>query len=162
MPFYKKNEDSIMNGGTRLAGPNGLDLSEETKDQFTYPQQGWYWFDTFDDAIAHFSGSIKINTNNKYITKYAFRNRFTLEEKTGFDIKQIDNPNGTVEERYVSASIRVWNADVFSAKYIDLDLKELIDGLNFLQSIGLLSSERVQEILTAPIQPHERYVETAN
>jgi hypothetical protein len=42
------------------------------------------------------------------------------------------------------------------ARYIDLNRQETIDGINLLEAKGLLGSGRAQQILTAPVQDHER------
>lgn len=50
--FYKLD-------GILLYGPNFVlnatyELRKETKDQHTYPTDGWYWFDTEEEAYAFF------------------------------------------------------------------------------------------------------------
>lgn len=50
--FYKLD-------GMVLYGPNfvlnaNYELRRETKDDHTYPTDGWYWFDTKEDAYAFF------------------------------------------------------------------------------------------------------------
>lgn len=55
MAFYKLDGD----GATLLCGENFVyspvvTLTKETKDEFTYPQDGWYWFDTEDEAKISF------------------------------------------------------------------------------------------------------------
>jgi hypothetical protein len=51
--FYK-NESGLL-----LFGPNGVtscdyDLQRETRDQYTYPVDGWYWFDSEEQAREFF------------------------------------------------------------------------------------------------------------
>ena len=51
--FYKND------GGTLLYGPNfvlnaNYELRKETKDDHTYPVDGWYWFDSEGAARDHF------------------------------------------------------------------------------------------------------------
>lgn len=50
--FYKLD-------GELLYGPNfvlnqNYELRRETHEDHTYPVDGWYWFDSEDDARAHF------------------------------------------------------------------------------------------------------------
>lgn len=50
--FYKVDGDLIY-------GPNFVlhadyELRKETKDEHTYPVDGWYWFDTEEEARAYF------------------------------------------------------------------------------------------------------------
>lgn len=51
--FYKHDGDVLF-------GPNfvlnvNYELRRETKDQHTFPTDGWYWFDTKEDAYAFFA-----------------------------------------------------------------------------------------------------------
>ena len=59
--FYK-------NDGTLLYGPNfvlnaNYELRKETKDDYTYPVDGWYWFDTRQEALDFF-GIVEEEINN--------------------------------------------------------------------------------------------------
>lgn len=53
--FYKKTEDEILNG-ENISTPL-VTLKVEDKDSYEYPQDGWYWFDTFDEALAYFASA---------------------------------------------------------------------------------------------------------
>ena len=55
MGFYKKDTDTILTGENFVFSPI-VTLTKETKDDYTYPQDGWYWFDTFDEALQFFAG----------------------------------------------------------------------------------------------------------
>ncbi len=53
--FFKIEPDS----GDLLIGPNyvlnmNYELYAETHDEHTYPVDGWYWFETIEDACAAF------------------------------------------------------------------------------------------------------------
>lgn len=54
MPFYKKEDNNIINGGDVVVTPNSM-LCIDNKDELTYPQDGWYWFDNLEDAISFFA-----------------------------------------------------------------------------------------------------------
>lgn len=54
MGFYKKIEDDILKGENFVFSPS-VTLKAEDKDTYTYPQDGWYWFGTFDEALAFFA-----------------------------------------------------------------------------------------------------------
>lgn len=45
--FYKKSEENWLNG-TRIALPNGIEITEENKDEHedTLSEYGWTWYDT--------------------------------------------------------------------------------------------------------------------
>lgn len=58
MGFFKKDIDSILVGENFVFSPS-VTLKVEDKDLYTYPQDGWYWFDTLDDAITFFANQNK-------------------------------------------------------------------------------------------------------
>lgn len=51
MPFYKKDNNELLVSHTSVIGP-GFELYAETHDQHTYPVEGWWWFDTLEQAMA--------------------------------------------------------------------------------------------------------------
>ena len=51
MSFYKKDNDDLLSAPNSVTGPN-FELLSENKDTYTYPVDGWYWFDTLDAAMA--------------------------------------------------------------------------------------------------------------
>lgn len=53
--FYKKIENEILNG-ENISTPL-VTLKVEDKDSYEYPQDGWYWFDTFDEALGYFANA---------------------------------------------------------------------------------------------------------
>ena len=55
MGFYKKVDDDILKGENFVFSPV-VTLKAEDKDNYTYPQDGWYWFDSFDEALVFFAG----------------------------------------------------------------------------------------------------------
>lgn len=61
--FYKLD-------GAVLFGPNfvlnaNYELRRETKDQNTYPIDGWYWFDSQAEAYAFFGVDLPPQTNDQ-------------------------------------------------------------------------------------------------
>ena len=78
------------------------------------------------------------------ITRLAFRQRFTIAEKVGIE---------TAAETDIT--VRVMMKDQDAATYIDLSRQDTIDGVNYLVSQGLLTQDRADEILNAPVQPVE-------
>lgn len=69
------------------------------------------------------------------ITRYEFRSRFTTPEK----IAMYDSTD---------TLIKVFLDDIQSAEYIDLALQDTIDGVNYLESQGLIAAGRAAEILS--------------
>lgn len=72
----------------------------------------------------------------RIITKLAFRNRLTMAEKTAIYTAAESN-----------IQIRIWLDDLSSAEEADLDFPELKAGLEAMVSGGLLTADRVAEIL---------------
>jgi hypothetical protein len=56
MPFYKKEDEQLQTANT-VAMPE-VTLTVDNQAQHTYPINGWYWFDTLDDAINYFAKSL--------------------------------------------------------------------------------------------------------
>jgi hypothetical protein len=52
--FYKYESDAVSYGPNFVLDPN-FELRAESKDEHTYPVDGWYWFDTMEDAYAFFN-----------------------------------------------------------------------------------------------------------
>jgi len=50
MSFYKRNGEELMVAPNFVHAPD-YSLTAETKDEHTYPVDGWYWFDTLDAAM---------------------------------------------------------------------------------------------------------------
>jgi len=50
--FYRLKDD-VLQYGTKIHAPNYTLLAEE-HESYTYPVNGWYWFDSADDAEAFF------------------------------------------------------------------------------------------------------------
>lgn len=59
MGFYKKEDNQILVGENFVYSPV-VTLKAEEKDNYTYPQDGWYWFDTFDEALVFFSKMVNV------------------------------------------------------------------------------------------------------
>lgn len=62
MAFYKNDNGSLLVGENFVYSPI-VTLKVEDKDNFTYPQDGWYWFDTEDEAYSFFGLEKEIAPN---------------------------------------------------------------------------------------------------
>lgn len=82
------------------------------------------------------------------ITRLAFLNRLTDSEAVAIDLASI----GETQE---AATVRRVMSKVNAAKFIDLTDPDTVNGINYLISAGLLTAERGNEILTAPVQEKE-------
>lgn len=81
------------------------------------------------------------------VTVLAFRNRFTQAEKIAIDLASIDNPNGTSQQRQLAAMLRVMNADIAVATFIDLSRADTRAGVQALETYGIIGAGRASTIL---------------
>lgn len=54
MAFYKLHKDEIYEAPNAVFSPV-VTLKKESKDTYTYPADGWYWFDTIEEAYLFFN-----------------------------------------------------------------------------------------------------------
>lgn len=107
---------------------------------------------TLDEWIA----ANPVGTAEHKITVLAFRNRFTQAEKVTIDMASIDNPAGTMQQRQLAASLRVMNADLAVATFVDLDRAETRAGVQALETYGIIGAGRAAQILSTVINDLER------
>lgn len=55
--FYKRDGETLLTAPNFVIGPD-FELRAETYDQHTYPVDGWYWFDTLDEAMQTLSNPV--------------------------------------------------------------------------------------------------------
>ena len=101
--------------------------------------------------------NIPISTTSRKLSKLGFRNRFTSAEKVALEMASLDNPSGTIQQRQLSATLRVYLKDLETALFIDLDRQDTQYGVNVLVQLGLITSDRAYHILNDVVQPHEAY-----
>jgi hypothetical protein len=82
------------------------------------------------------------------ITQLAFLSRFTDDEGVDIDLASIGNTRE-------AALLRRYLQKVAAASHIDLSRVDLAEDLQKLVEFNLLTPERKQTILTAPVQDHE-------
>lgn len=85
------------------------------------------------DIFLHPSTKLAVDIV-RTISKGAFRRRFTLDEKV--DIKVSNDP-----------VVKVLEEDLLATSSVDLDFQPLIEGLEYLVSVGILTAERKAELL---------------
>jgi hypothetical protein len=90
------------------------------------------------------------------ITKLAFRNRFTQNEKIAIEIAALDDPTALMQQRAMSAALRASQQDVAVAQFIDLTRVDTRAGVQQLEAAGLLAVGRALEILDT--EPTEQEV----
>jgi hypothetical protein len=55
--FYKL-DGSLLHAANWIHAPS-YELYADQKDTYTYPVDGWYWFDTLEEACLHFNLNIQ-------------------------------------------------------------------------------------------------------
>ena len=94
----------------------------------------------------------------RHMTVLAFRNRFTKSEKVRVELAAIDDPAADLAQRERAATVRVGQADLAAATYVDVDRVDTREDVQAFETMGLLDGPgRALAILDDEIQPHERY-----
>ena len=57
MAFYKKENEELMVAPNFVRSPN-YDLLSENQSDYDYPVDGWYWFESLDEALLHFAAKV--------------------------------------------------------------------------------------------------------
>jgi hypothetical protein len=57
--FYKEENGELIYGPNFVLNKN-YELRKETHDQHTYPVDGWYWFDSQDEARLFFNNATSL------------------------------------------------------------------------------------------------------
>ena len=91
------------------------------------------------------------------ITKLAFRNRFSVQEKAGLEIASLDVPTAPMAQRALAATLRANQADVQAASFIDLMRPDTRAGVLALEQYGLIAAGRALVILDTPPTEEENY-----
>ena len=98
--------------------------------------------------------SVAVSASRK-ITKLAFRNRFTTNEKVALEMASLDNPAATMQQRQMQAALRVFLKDLDNATFVDLDRPDTIGGVNQLAALGIITAERAGHIIGDAVNPSE-------
>lgn len=122
--FYKKIENEILNG-ENISTPL-VTLKVEDKDSYEYPQDGWYWFDTFDEALTYFAGLKNSNSITMRQARLVLLNAGLLE--------LVDNAIATgsdevlkVEWEYATEVRRDWGNLISMALTLGITEEQLDD-----------------------------------
>jgi hypothetical protein len=89
------------------------------------------------------------------VTRLAFRNRFTRDEKLAIEVASLDDLSTSMGQRQQAAALRVYLSDLAAATFIDLDRPDARSGVLQLETLGLLGAGRALQILDADIQANE-------
>jgi len=128
-----------------------IDIDENEIDTYARQYQAVFnlaGFDPLPAVGAKFDGKTITNPppQTKRITKLAMRQRFTIPELIGI-----------LEASKTDPMIEVLLGNMQVATFIDLSRTDTIQGLGYLMQQGLITAQRMGEILNNPIQAIERY-----
>lgn len=107
------------------------------------------------EALDAWIASNTVSTSTR-ITVLAFRNRFTSAEKVAIELASLDNPAATMEQRQLAASLRVFNADLAVASFVDVARSDTIAGVNMLEQYGIIAAGRAAQILSTAVAEAEK------
>jgi len=136
--------------------PEGIDITELDP----RPSIGWTYSEEagFIAPVQASEPDITPAPESNIITNLAFDRRFTLQERVEIELESQHDPAADMEQRAQAATLRVIQERAKKALFIDLADPETQSGVMYMEQVGLLTTERAIEILTAPIQPGERPV----
>lgn len=152
MPFYAQlSQERIVLGVTQTSGPLEPDpllieiegLHAELMGRKHNAQTGQF------EEVPNTTPALR------RLAPLAFRLRFTRDERAAIEWAAVDHARQPDAQRMQAASLRSTLKDQDQATYIDLDDPETIQGVQLLESAGLIHSGRAAEILSAPVQPKE-------
>ena len=89
------------------------------------------------------------------ITKLAFRNRFTTNEKVAIEMASLDDPTAAMQARYMAAQLRAYQKDVETATFINLMRDDTRAGVQLLETVGLIGAGRATIILDTAVVEEE-------
>lgn len=62
--FYKVNDTTLLFAKNSVLGPS-VSIDRTEKDTYEYPIDGWYWFDTLEEAVSFFNLNIEDYTEQE-------------------------------------------------------------------------------------------------
>lgn len=94
-----------------------------------------------------------------WISKIAFRNRFTQAERVGLELAALHNTSLAINHpsNLLAAALRSSMADQRDALYIDLKRQTVLAGVQALEDAGLLAAGRTAQIVLTPPTDEELY-----
>ncbi len=87
---------------------------------------------------------------SRVITVLAFRQRFSMEEKTAIELASLDNPTAPDADRQQAAALRAYLGDLAVATFIDLSRADTVAGVQQLEIFGVIAEGRAEVILNTP------------
>lgn len=116
-------------------------------------------FDTHshDEAPPEPEPGIVAPNPSRRMTRLAFRQRFTRQEKGRIEMAALDNPAAPMEQRLLAAELRADLADQAQATFIDPDRPDTRAGVFAVEAASLIAPGRALEILDTPVTEQEAW-----
>lgn len=93
MPFYKRDDGQLLAAPNYVSGP-GFELQADLHDTYTYPLDGWHWFETLDDAmLALAAPPAATSITQRQARLYLFQHGLLAQVEAALD--QLDEPART-------------------------------------------------------------------
>ena len=135
--IYKVDHNRVFNGKTHVLTdrdpvfPNSITVAPPDTEGF-HIWDGTKWF-----TRAEYPQPVQPEPPRQNILpRREFRARFTLQERVALE-----------ERKAEDAVIRVFVADMDAGETVDIDDPQVMEGIHYLQQVGILDADRVPEIL---------------
>jgi len=149
--IFPVSQDKPELGQGQVAVPLAIELVDDKWAQL------WTVRDMTPEELAAQAALEEAQRPKRHITVLAFRNRFTKSEKVRIELAAIDDSAADLAQRERAAIVRVGQADLAAATYVDVDRVGTRDDVQAFENMGLLDAPgRALAILDDEIQPHER------
>lgn len=127
--FYKKQDEQIQS--SYFIDGQGYILSEENKDEHTYPKDGWIWANSLDEAIELFSKTVSEEIINGIPQVVTMRQaRLALSQQGLLNtvnniINNSTNEDLKIEWEYTSTVERNWQSLIELSGVLGLSSNDL-------------------------------------
>lgn len=127
--------------------PGGIDIA----DMSPRPAPGWgYDGQAFTPPAEQPTPSLGTR-----ITRLAFRQRLGQAALIGIELASIHNPAASAQAQQLAAMLRVMQADLISATYVDLSRADTRAGVQQLEAAGLIPPGHAAVVLDTPVSAVE-------
>ncbi|WP_404377812.1 hypothetical protein [Vreelandella aquamarina] len=135
--IYKVDHNRVFTGKTVEIGPkdpifpNSIMTPPPETDGFAiWDGNKWFTRDEYPTPPQ------RVPPRVTKLTRLEFRNRFTTAEKVALE-----------NARETNAMVRVFFDDLAAAEYVDIEEEAVVEGVQYLESQGLIAEGRAAEIL---------------
>ena len=148
--FYAVDSNNYLQYAPNAVDGPGFNLAKEDKDTYTYPVNGWSWFDTEEAAVAALHPTPHVTSLSRPDSKEL--SATTIEELSATTISGADfvlRFTGDERDAIMASTdpiVVAYMAKVKISPVVHLDGPDVTQGLPYLVSLGLITSERAAVI----------------